>query len=158
MQKLKRKINNLLFGRYKHSLSNSKSTSVRSLDRLNLSLGDVRDVFEPYLAIFLASDRHWNPAQVGIALSTTSIAGILAETPTGALVDASRHKRLMIATARVAVAISYMVQLFGFACCGGSSGCHRYISSNRWPNSFSYLAGSGRKRPFKQTGRAQRSI
>lgn len=109
MQKLKRKINNLLFGRYKHSLSNSKSTSVRSLDRLNLSLGDVRDVFEPYLAIFLAAARHWNPAQVGIALSTTSIAGILAQTPTGALVDASRHKRLMIATATLAVAISYMV-------------------------------------------------
>ncbi|QLE44360.1 hypothetical protein FD723_30665 [Nostoc sp. C052] len=58
MQKLKYKINNLLFGRYKHSLSNSKSTSVRSLDRLKLSLGDVRDVFEPYLAIFLAADRH----------------------------------------------------------------------------------------------------
>ncbi|MHC5822520.1 MAG: MFS transporter [Nostoc sp.] len=109
MQKLKRKINNLLFGRYKHSLGNSKSTSVRSLDRLNLSLGDVRDVFEPYLAIFLAADRHWNPAQVGIALSTTSIAGILAQTPTGALIDASRHKRLMIATATLAVAISYIV-------------------------------------------------
>ncbi|MEH1920205.1 hypothetical protein [Nostoc sp.] len=105
MQKLKRKINNLLFGRYKHSLGNSKSTSIRSLDRLNLSLGDVRDVFEPYLAIFLAADRHWNPAQVGIVLSTTSIAGILAQRPTGVLVDASHHQRLMIATATLAVAV-----------------------------------------------------
>ncbi|MEH2096312.1 hypothetical protein CDG77_26265 [Nostoc sp. 'Peltigera membranacea cyanobiont' 213] len=55
MQKLKHKISNLLFGRYKYSLGNSKSTSVRSLDRLNLTLGDVRDIFEPYLAIFLAA-------------------------------------------------------------------------------------------------------
>ncbi|WP_292764362.1 hypothetical protein [Nostoc sp. NOS(2021)] len=70
MQKPKRKINNLLFGRYKHFKGNSKSTSVRSLDRLNLCLDDVRDVFEPYLAIFLAADRHWNPAQVGIAAAS----------------------------------------------------------------------------------------
>ncbi|WP_334915469.1 hypothetical protein [Nostoc sp.] len=53
MQKLKHKISNLLFGGYKHSLGNYKSTSIRSLDRLNLILGDIRDVFEPYLAIFL---------------------------------------------------------------------------------------------------------
>ncbi|MEH1932710.1 MAG: hypothetical protein V7L14_03065 [Nostoc sp.] len=51
MRKPKRKINNLLFGRYKHSKGNSKSTSVRSLDRLNLCLDDLRDVFEPDLAI-----------------------------------------------------------------------------------------------------------
>ncbi|MEH2157848.1 hypothetical protein [Nostoc sp.] len=47
MQKLKRKVNNLLFGRYKHLKGNSKSTFIRSLDRLNISLGDVQDVFEP---------------------------------------------------------------------------------------------------------------
>ncbi|MEH1905146.1 MAG: hypothetical protein V7L04_28155 [Nostoc sp.] len=33
----------------------------------------------------------------------------MAQTPTGALVDASRHKRSMIAIATLAVAISYMV-------------------------------------------------
>ncbi|MEH2108142.1 hypothetical protein [Nostoc sp.] len=47
MQKLKRKVNNLLFGRYKHLKGNSKSTSIRNLNRFNISLGDVRDVFEP---------------------------------------------------------------------------------------------------------------
>ncbi|MEH1835086.1 MAG: hypothetical protein V7L29_24265 [Nostoc sp.] len=41
---------------------------------LNLSLGDVRDVFKPYLAIFLTPDRHWNSVQIGIALLTTSTA------------------------------------------------------------------------------------
>ncbi|MEH1958262.1 hypothetical protein [Nostoc sp.] len=64
MQKLKRKVNNLLFGRYKHLKGNSKSTFIHSLDRLNLSLGDVRDVFEPYLVIFLTADHDWNLAQV----------------------------------------------------------------------------------------------
>ncbi len=87
----------------------SESKSERALDRLNLSLGDVRDVFEPYLAILLSADRHWNPSQVGIALSTTSIAGIVAQTPTGALVDAYGRKRWLIAVANLAIAISYMV-------------------------------------------------
>ena len=135
MLKLKHKINNLLFGRYKHSLGNSKSTSVRSLDRLNLTLGDVRDVFEPYLAIFLAADRHWNPAQVGIALSTANIAGILAQTPTGALVDASRHKRLLIAIATLAVAISSMAIQFGFNDVGSPN-----IGVPGWSTSLLYIS------------------
>ena len=83
--------------------------STRALDRLNLSLGDVRDVFEPFLSIFLAVDHRWNPSQVGIALSTTSIVGILAQIPAGAIVDASKHKRSIIAISTIAVAISYLV-------------------------------------------------
>jgi hypothetical protein len=53
---------------------------LQALDRLNLSLGDVRDVFEPYLAIFLTAERQFDPAQVGIALAIGNIAGILAQT------------------------------------------------------------------------------
>jgi MFS family permease len=109
MQKLKRGMDKLLSGHDKNSKHDSKNTSTRALDRLNLSLGDVRDVFEPYLAIFLTADRQWNPGQVGIVLSATSIAGILAQTPAGALVDASRHKRVLIAIASLAVGISYLV-------------------------------------------------
>lgn len=83
--------------------------SLRSLDRLNLSLGDVRDVFEPYLTIFLATDRHWNPAQIGLAISASSIAGILAQVPAGALIDAVNKRRSIIAIAMIAVSISYIV-------------------------------------------------
>ncbi len=83
--------------------------SIRALDRLNLSLGDVRDVFEPFLSIFLAVDHRWNPSQVGLALSTTSIVGILAQIPAGAIVDASKRKRWIIAIATIATAISYLV-------------------------------------------------
>ncbi|XGV96648.1 MAG: MFS transporter [Leptolyngbya sp. BL-A-14] len=89
--------------------SRSPHHSLKALDRLNVTLGDVRDVFEPYLAIFLATERHWNPAQVGFALAITNIAGILTQTPIGALVDASKHKRLLIAIAAVTIAISYLI-------------------------------------------------
>lgn len=67
MEKLKRSLDSLLSGHDKNSKHHSKKTSTRALDRLNLTLGDVRDVFEPYLAIFLTADRQWNPAQVGIS-------------------------------------------------------------------------------------------
>ncbi len=84
-----------------------KQPSLKALDRLNLSLGDVRDVFEPYLAIFLSADRHLNQAQVGVAIAITNLAGIVAQTPVGALVDASRYKRLLVAMSLLAIAISY---------------------------------------------------
>ena len=84
-----------------------KQQSLKALDRLNLSLGDVRDVFEPYLAIFLAADRHLDQAQVGVAIAITNIAGIVAQTPVGALVDTSRYKRLLVAMSLLAIAISY---------------------------------------------------
>ena len=87
----------------------SRRQSLKALDRLNLSLGDVRDVFEPYLSIYLAVNHHWNPAQIGIAISTTSVAGILAQTPAGALVDSLRQKRLLVAISTLAVAVCYIV-------------------------------------------------
>ena len=89
--------------------SRSLSQSLKALDRLNLSLGDVRDVFEPYLVVFLATERHWNPAQVGFAIAITNVAGILTQTPIGAVVDASKHKRLLIAIAALAIAASYLM-------------------------------------------------
>ena len=86
-----------------------KRTSLRALDRFSIIAGDVRDVFEPYLTTFLTADRHWNPVQVGMAISMTSIATILTQTPIGAFVDRSHHKRLMIAVSSIAIAISYLV-------------------------------------------------
>ena len=83
--------------------------SLKALDRLNLSLGDVRDVFELYLSIYLAVNHHWSPAQIGIVISTTSVAGILAQTPAGALIDSLRQKRLLVAISTTAVALSYIV-------------------------------------------------
>jgi MFS family permease len=80
----------------KRGAAPASSRSLHGLDWLNLFLGDVQTGVGPFLAIYLAT-RGWNPQQVGIALTVGGIAGILAQTPAGALVDQLRTKRLLIA-------------------------------------------------------------
>ncbi|BAY45867.1 major facilitator superfamily protein [Scytonema sp. HK-05] len=80
--------------------------SLRALDYLNLFLADVRDGVGPYLTIYLKASQNWNPAQIGIAMSATTFATVIAQTPVGALVDRMRQKRLLIALAALFVSIS----------------------------------------------------
>ena len=72
----------------------------RPLDALNFFLADVRDGLGPYLAIYLLTEQKWDEASIGIVMSIATSAGILAQTPAGALVDVIRAKRgLMMAAA-----------------------------------------------------------
>ncbi len=80
------------------------STSLWALDAVNVFLADVRDGLGPYLAIYLTM-RHWDPGRIGIAMSAMGIASVAAQTPAGAFIDRTRHKRLAIGAAAVAVAI-----------------------------------------------------
>lgn len=75
----------------------------RSLDALNFFLADVRDGLGPYLAIYLLTERQWDQASIGLAMSVAGIAGIIAQTPAGALIDRSNAKRALIAAAAVVV-------------------------------------------------------
>src|SRR5579863_681004 len=77
--------------------------TLRGLDWLNFLLADVQTGVGPFLAIYLAG-YGWNEQQVGIALSIGGIAGILAQTPAGALADRVHSKRLLIAGGILAVA------------------------------------------------------
>src|SRR5208282_4262562 len=54
---------------------------------------------------YLAANS-WNEQRVGIALTVGGIAGILTQTPAGALVDHLRSKRALIAAGIVALAVS----------------------------------------------------
>ncbi|MGC2250174.1 MAG: MFS transporter, partial [Acidobacteriaceae bacterium] len=73
------------------------------LDWLNFLLADVQTGVGPFLAIYLAS-YHWNAERVGLALTVGGIAGILTQAPAGALIDAWRAKRTMIAVGLAALA------------------------------------------------------
>src|ERR1700744_1299424 len=73
------------------------------LDWLNFFLSDVQTGVGPFLAIYLAGYK-WNEQSVGIALTVGGIAGILAQTPAGALVDRLRSKRALIVGGVVALA------------------------------------------------------
>jgi len=75
----------------------------RALDALNLFLADVRTGLGPYLAVYLLTVRDWNEAETGIVMSVAGIAGILAQTPGGALVDAFKSTRLLVIGAALMV-------------------------------------------------------
>lgn len=75
----------------------------RALDAANFFLADVRDGLGPYLAVYLLTEQHWDEARIGLVMSIGALAGIVAQTPAGALVDATRAKRLVTAVAAIAV-------------------------------------------------------
>lgn len=79
--------------------------SLRSLDYLNLFLADVRDGVGPYLSVYLKASHNWNPAQIGIAMSASTIATVIAQTPVGGLIDRLRQKRLLIVLAAMLVSV-----------------------------------------------------
>ena len=73
------------------------------LDSLNFFLADVRDGLGPYLAIYLLTQHHWDEASIGYVTALAAGAGIVAQTPVGALVDVSKFKRGIIVAAAIAV-------------------------------------------------------
>jgi predicted MFS family arabinose efflux permease len=76
--------------------------TLRGLDWLNFFLADVQTGVGPFLAIYLAGYK-WNEESIGLALTVGGIAGILMQTPAGALVDRLRSKRALIAVGIVAL-------------------------------------------------------
>ncbi len=78
--------------------------TLRALDAVNFLLADVQTGVGPFLAIYLAA-HGWNEARVGLALMLGGIAGIIAQTPAGGLVDSVRSKRALIAGAVGAVGV-----------------------------------------------------
>lgn len=95
-------------------MGHDRSASARRpLDALNFFLADVRDGLGPYLAIYLLTIQHWDEASIGFTLSAAGIAGIVAQTPAGALIDTVRAKRAILVAAAVAItAASLAIPLF----------------------------------------------
>ncbi|MBR0816161.1 MFS transporter [Bradyrhizobium diazoefficiens] len=78
----------------------------RALDAANFFLADVRDGLGPYLAVYLLTEQHWDEARIGLVMSIATVAGIVAQTPAGALVDATRAKRLVMMIAAIMVTLA----------------------------------------------------
>ncbi|MEJ8570971.1 MFS transporter [Microbaculum marinum] len=69
----------------------------------NFFAGDVVAGIGPYLAIYLLSAYHWSPGAIGLALAVGSITTVIVQTPAGAIIDATRWKKLILAVCAVAV-------------------------------------------------------
>lgn len=89
---------------------NPSTRALRGLDALNFFLADVRDGLGPYLAIYLLAVRGpnqgWNEATTGLVMTIAGIAGLIAQTPAGALIDRTRHKRTIVIAGALAVTAS----------------------------------------------------
>jgi len=88
--------------------SRASKRSLRGLDWLNFFLADVQSGVGPFLAIYLAGSG-WNEQTIGIVLTGGGIAGIIAQTPAGALADRVRSKRALIACGVVALALGALL-------------------------------------------------
>jgi MFS family permease len=64
---------------------------------VNFFLADVAGGLGPFLPAWLASVLHWAPERIGIVMTVGSIAGLVFNTPAGAMVDRFGRPKLMIA-------------------------------------------------------------
>jgi MFS family permease len=85
--------------------------SLRGLDWLNFFLADVQTGVGSFLAIYLAG-YGWNEERVGLALTVGGMAGIVSQTPAGALVDQVHRKRTLIAAGIGALALGALLIAF----------------------------------------------
>jgi MFS family permease len=98
--------------RYTQASSSASKRSLWGLDWLNFFLADVQSGVGPFLAIYLAGSG-WNQQTIGIALTGGGIAGIIAQTPAGALADRVRSKRALVAGGVIALAVgAFMIALY----------------------------------------------
>jgi MFS family permease len=58
--------------------------------------------FGPFVTVYLSAN-HWQPTEIGFALSVGTMAAIAGQVPAGMLVDAVPYRRLITAVGIVAV-------------------------------------------------------
>ncbi len=71
-----------------------------ALMALNFFMADMQSGIGPFLGVFLLA-HHWNTATIGTIMTLGGLAGMLMTVPAGALVDHTRHKRLLVASSGV---------------------------------------------------------
>jgi MFS family permease len=77
-----------------------------ALDALNFFLADVRSGLGPYVGIFLLTQYHWNPAEIGLVATITGLAALVLQAPIGAFIDNTHWKRGVIIAAVIVLAMS----------------------------------------------------
>jgi MFS family permease len=85
--------------------------SLLALCALNFFMADVRDGLGPFLGVFL-QQNHWSPAEIGLAMTIGGLAGMVATTPAGALIDKTKAKRAIMVVAALIIIVASFVILF----------------------------------------------
>ncbi len=92
----------------------------RALDALSFFVSDARYGLGAYLGVYLMTEHAWDAGSIGAALSIGSLTGLASQAPLGALVDAVRAKRALLAGAVVLVTATCLVILNRPEFVGGS--------------------------------------
>jgi MFS family permease len=82
--------------------------SLRGLDWLNFFVADFQTGFGPFISVYLTGVG-WTQTAIGASLSIGTIAGMASQVPGGVLADAVRDKRVAIAAAVLATAVSALL-------------------------------------------------
>jgi len=80
-----------------------------ALDALNFLSADVRNLFGPFINVYLVTGRHWTQTEVGLVTTGSGLLGIALQTPIGAAIDVTRRKREAIAAAMAAMTVAAFI-------------------------------------------------
>ena len=80
-----------------------------ALDALNFFSADVRNLFGPYINVFLVTSQHWTQTDVGLVATASGLIGIVLQTPIGAAIDLTHAKRSVIVFCMIAMTASALV-------------------------------------------------
>jgi MFS family permease len=82
--------------------------SLRALNGVNFFVGGALACFGPFVTVLLG-EQGWTPDNIGFVLTIGGIAGLLAQYPSGELLDAARSKRLALALGISVVGLSALM-------------------------------------------------
>lgn len=94
------------------TFSGPSRRSTLALDSLNFFLADIQGGVGPFLIVFLTASLRWNPENIGTIMFASGIAGVIAQTPAGWLIDRLRPKVLIIAVAATLIAAACLTIAF----------------------------------------------
>ena len=80
-----------------------------ALDALNFLSADVRNLFGPFINVYLVTSRHWTQTDVGLVTTASGLLGIALQTPIGAAIDVIRAKRAVIVATMAAMTVAALV-------------------------------------------------
>ncbi|MBN9047256.1 MAG: MFS transporter [Rhizobiales bacterium] len=77
------------------TLAQSRQTALRPLLGLNFFMADMQAGIGPFLGVFLLA-HGWQSGLIGAVMTAGGIAGMIMTTPAGAMIDATRSKKLFV--------------------------------------------------------------
>lgn len=131
--------------------------ATRPLETLNFFMADVQAGIGPFLGVFLQA-RGWGTDLIGTVMTIGGIAGMLATSPAGALVDATRHKRAVIIVAGLMTVLASLLLWFahGFWMVAASQIATAVTGAALGPAIAGITLGIAKQRGFdRQFGRNQ---